>query len=94
MYITALMKRSRTVTPRAWLMMPDIVVMLDTLLEMSANTSVTICDAVLDDVILLSMLKEELNPKTNSFLNLLNSLRAAEAADESSPDTKFIALQR
>lgn len=83
-----------TVTPRDWLMMPDMVVMLDTLLVMSANTSVTICDAVLDDVIFMLKSKEELNPKTNSFLNLLNSLMAAEAADESSPDTKFIALQR
>lgn len=77
---------------RVWLMMLDMVVMLDILLVMFVNILVMICDVVLDDVIFMLKLKEELNLKMNLFLNLLNLFMVVEVVDESLFDIKFIVL--
>lgn len=77
---------------RVWLMMLDMVVMLDILLVMFVNILVMICDVVLDDVIFMLKLKEELNLKMNLFFNLLNLFMVVEVVDESLFDIKFIVL--
>lgn len=92
MYIIDLIKRNRIVILRVWLMMLDMVVMLDILLVMFVNILVMICDVVLDDVIFMLKLKEELNLKMNLFLNLLNFFMVVEVVDESLFDIKFIVL--
>lgn len=92
MYIIDLIKRNRIVILRVWLMMLDMVVMLDILLVMFVNILVMICDVVLDDVIFMLKLKEELNLKMNLFLNLLNLFMVVEVVDESLFDIKFIVL--
>lgn len=92
MYIIDLKKRNRIVILRVWLMMLDMVVMLDILLVMFVNILVMICDVVLDDVIFMLKLKEELNLKMNLFLNLLNLFMVVEVVDESLFDIKFIVL--
>lgn len=92
MYIIDLIKRNMIVILRVWLMMLDMVVMLDILLVMFVNILVMICDVVLDDVIFMLKLKEELNLKMNLFLNLLNFFMVVEVVDESLFDIKFIVL--
>lgn len=92
MYIIDLIKRNKIVILRVWLMMLDMVVMLDILLVMFVNILVMICDVVLDDVIFMLKLKEELNLKMNLFLNLLNLFMVVEVVDESLFDIKFIVL--
>lgn len=92
MYIIDLIKRNRIVILRVWLMMLDMVVMLDILLVMFVNILVMICDVVLDDVIFMLKLKEELNLKMNLFLNLLNLFMVVEVVDDSLFDIKFIVL--
>lgn len=92
MYIIDLIKRNRIVILRVWLMMLDMVVMLDILLVMFVNILIMICDVVLDDVIFMLKLKEELNLKMNLFLNLLNLFMVVEVVDESLFDIKFIVL--